>query len=656
MSSQQVRTLTAPRHPRTWLGISRRGAPWLLAVCLALGAAAAERSKSDIEELFLRVRRSLGTGELERAESDARRILGFALERVGAISTALGQLPEGERAYLEACRMFPLDPQSCLGLASVSLRNGRYDVGKKWARRLLELDPLQHEARHALGSILFMEGDYDGAADELRTAYALRPTNVGVAYTLGLAYLQLERLQDARDIFAEVLAALGDSAALRVFFGRAYRETGYLALAAAELRKAIDLDPGTKRAHYYLGLTSLLQHGSRAIPEAIPLFEAERRINPDHDLSRRFLEVLGSEPGQREEALSALLARAVDETLVLEEDPLDSETRRSLTDSARAYRRQVARAYKELALAYAGRGEASAAAYAAKADWWAGSQAIPPSDQRPLAPRSKGARVEADPADGSVRTLRLRARRALEAKDTGAAWDHASRARKLAPASPDVLADFADASLAHGMVADAVFALRLLLVMKEDHREHLLTLGTALIRAGDFPAAIETLSRYSRLQPADSRSQLALGVATYLAGEDTEAAGHLRAALDLQPTLPDAHFYLAEIAHRRGAHGQAKAHLQTALEQAGEHPRARVALAKILSREGRDREALQQLERAVAILPRDSEVQFQLGNVYSRMGDRDKAERHLELYSRYKRQESADRDRGRQIQHAGGVR
>ncbi|MPY90172.1 MAG: tetratricopeptide repeat protein [Luteitalea sp.] len=606
----------------------------LIGWCLWAQAGAAEDPEAEIRDLFLSVQRSLGAGELEKAESDSRRILGLALEQLGALNTALGDFAEAERAYLEACRMYPLNPQSCLGLSAVSLRNRKYEAGKEWTRRVLELDPLHHEARHALGSLHFMEGDLASAADELRTAYALRPEYTAVAYTLGLVYLELKRPQDAQDIFQEVLEKRGDSAPLRVFFGRAYRETSYFELAAQEFRKAIDLDSNCPKANYYLGLTRLLHRGSRAIPEAISHFEAERRINPTHIAARRFLEVLGR-ANYNEEALSTLLARSADETLILAEDPLDEKTRHSFIDLTGTYRTTIATAYQYLARTYTAREDLASAARSTAKGMPAAANALVPSSQ---------------PQSGSVRTLRVLARLALQEKDTAAAWKHASRARELAPASPDVLVDFADVSLAHGMVADAVFALRLLRLMYQDRPEYLFTLGSALVRAGDFPAAIESLSRYTQLRPEDPRGHLMLGMAKYLAGENDEAARHLRMALELRSVLPDAHFYLAQIGYRRGEDHEARARLEATLEQAGEHPRARVALAKILSREGRQEEALDELRRAVKLLPQDSDVHFQFSRIYSQLGDHAKARQHLDLYSRYKREEAMDRDQGRKIQ------
>ena len=74
--------------------------------------------------------------------------------------------------------------------------------------------------------------------------------------------------------------------------GRAYRQSGLLPEAAEEFKKAIALDPRFPRAHYYLGLTYLLDEGQSKLSEALEEFKIEVAANPDEFFANYYLGVV----------------------------------------------------------------------------------------------------------------------------------------------------------------------------------------------------------------------------------------------------------------------------------------------------------------------------------------------------------------------------
>ena len=246
-----------------------------------------------IDPLLKSATQALNKRQLEKAESDLRRVVGLSLNQVGGAASGLKDYPRAERAYKDASRssssvMF----RALLGLGNVYLRTGRYDAGIATAEQILPLDLLNPEARSLLGKLYFMKRDFDLAAQELHRALTKQPDDSKVAYTLALAELRLKRLDSAQRVLAGMAQKLGDTPQLHILVGRAFRQTGYPQEAIAEFTRALQFDPRVPRAHYYLGLTYLTMQGGAVFAEARKEFEAELVNNPNEFLPNFFLGVV----------------------------------------------------------------------------------------------------------------------------------------------------------------------------------------------------------------------------------------------------------------------------------------------------------------------------------------------------------------------------
>src|SRR5262245_38052085 len=161
-------------------------------------------------------------------------------------------------------------------------------------------------ARQMLGKTHFMRGQFAKPAPQLETPLKLAPRDYDVAYTLGLAYLKQGRLVPAKQIYSRMLRQLGDRPQLHLIFGRAYRETVFLADAIEEFKKAVSLDPKFSRAHYYLGLTYLLKDGTSKFNDAAEEFKIALALNPDDYFANYYLGIIHLKERRLEPAISLL--------------------------------------------------------------------------------------------------------------------------------------------------------------------------------------------------------------------------------------------------------------------------------------------------------------------------------------------------------------
>ncbi|MDX6574710.1 MAG: hypothetical protein QOE96_663 [Blastocatellia bacterium] len=229
----------------------------------------------------------------------------------------LGKVYLAEKKYqqaistLESAVLYRSDSQEALiDLAIAQFDAEQYQKALEPLGKALTVNPRSAGAHHMMGKSYFMLGDFVKSATELQTALKITPNDYDIAYTLGLAYLKQHQLAPAQQIFEGMLEHLGDRPQLRIIFGRAYRETGFLGEAIEEFKKAVALDLHFPRAHYYLGLTYLLKEGASRLPDAEKEFKIELDAHPDEFFANYYLGIVYLMDRRWEPAIS-LLQKAV---------------------------------------------------------------------------------------------------------------------------------------------------------------------------------------------------------------------------------------------------------------------------------------------------------------------------------------------------------
>ncbi|MDX6303181.1 MAG: hypothetical protein QOI77_150 [Blastocatellia bacterium] len=229
----------------------------------------------------------------------------------------LGKIYAAEKKYqqaissLESAILYQPDSQEVLiDLAIAQFDAEQYEKALKPLTKALSMNAQNAGAHQMLGKSYFMLGDFPKSESELEAALKITPKDYDISYTLSLAYLKQHRLPPAQHIFESMLEQLGNRPQLRVVFGRAYRETGYLTEAIEEFKKAVALDAHFPRAHYYLGLTYLLRDGASRLSDAEQEFKIELASNPDEFFANYYLGIVYLMDRKWEPAIS-LLRKAV---------------------------------------------------------------------------------------------------------------------------------------------------------------------------------------------------------------------------------------------------------------------------------------------------------------------------------------------------------
>ena len=131
------------------------------------------------------------------------------------------------------------DPQRALSLADAALRDSRNDP------RLL----------HLRGLAYFRLAKLDDAQHDLALARKLAPTDLDVAFDLGLVYMAQSRYEQAATQFE---VSLKDQERQRsglphLLLGRAYQNSNRSELAIREFQTALKHEPNLKMGHFHLG-------------------------------------------------------------------------------------------------------------------------------------------------------------------------------------------------------------------------------------------------------------------------------------------------------------------------------------------------------------------------------------------------------------------
>jgi len=633
-----------------------------------------------IQELSKSASQALEKRELEKAESDFRRLLSISLDQLGAVCDRLGDYQQAERAYREASRsssgaVF----RALLGLGIVYLKTGRYDEGVAAVEEILPLDLLNADARHLLGKLHFMKGDFQLAAQELNRALKQEPDNVRIAYTLGLSLLRLRRLDEAKKVFADMQKKLGDTPELHLLIGRGMRETGYANEAVAEFKRALEMNPKTRRAHYYLGLTYLRMEGGAAFPEARKEFEAELANAPNDFLPNFFLGVVSVRSRDYQTAIR-YLRRAVEldpqspdpyaylgQALFQSGDEagsmplLKKAIELTANESHNGY--QIANTQFMLgqALRKAGRIEEasehlkrSQVLKTLRAKQQANPQAgpLPESGEggdQINQPQEDAVILDVEPADAETRK-QLAAAVDLHGKNAAFAYQNLGRVEIMRedfgraagflenaafwdPSLPDIFFNLGLARLKAGQsdkAAEALLTAWEHSPAKAEIPQLLAPLALQLVDHRHLDEAWSVSEALVKASPDVADLYLLRGRILAFEGKWDDALAQLRLALEKNPSIPEAHYVSGTVLIRQGELDRALQEFESELRLRPDHPQAVYHKAFVLVSQRRTDEAIPLLERVTRLAPSYAEPYYQLGKAFLDKNETLLATAHLE--------------------------
>lgn len=129
-----------------------------------------------------------------------------------------------------------------------------------------------------LGIEAFKNGAHGKAVEQFDKAAKVYPENHVAWYYLGQAYSEQEKWEEAADAFANAVKVKSDNAMYEMFLGIALYHGGKESMASSYLERAVQIEQGLYRAHWYLGT---IYNDSERPQEAAQAWSLAATQNPE---------------------------------------------------------------------------------------------------------------------------------------------------------------------------------------------------------------------------------------------------------------------------------------------------------------------------------------------------------------------------------------
>jgi tetratricopeptide (TPR) repeat protein len=650
-------------------------------------------SSSTLQAHYEQAGSYLSANHPEQAANEYRLFLADAL---GELAVGIGHAGEYEQAvayFNEALSFAPNSLALTLDYANAALHSGDLEQASILVEKAA-LDDKQAKAFQAQvhllrGRILVKKNSNEQARRELEQAVALDPTFEN-GYELAVTCLNMEDKNCAAKIFSEMSASFGDSAQLHMYYGRAYENSDFQADAVAEFQRAISMDSHLAGAHYSLAAAYLAIGGNEKLTQVMQELRTEIRLFPKNAIAYAALGHLEEDQHKLTEAERDLGRAAVlntkdpDTFLYLGqlyvEEKKTSEAEAALRKSIRLTTDPARNRYQ-----------------VQKAHYLLGRLLMQSGD-------TEEGKKEVEAAKGLLNANLSRDRERLsdylgdnsvpsQKTGTQAASQSATQASVVAPQSPpepdpkaqNQVYEFkkqigpavADSYNNLGAIEASNKNFPVALRYFKDAAEWNpgmdgldLNLGRAAYAAGDFKEAIDPLTRYLRIHPADNEMRSALGLSQFIlrdyvgtlitlrpveanpatapqvayafaeslveTGQISDGVGRLKSLESRTPNAAAIHRALGE-ALTKSDPESATRELQTAIQLNPQSAESYDLLGKLQLSEGNTIGAIASLEMAVRLEAQNSAFHHDLAYAYRQVSRTADADREMQLYDKLHR-------------------
>lgn len=609
-----------------------------ISLCLCVmccASATAAQVRDPLAEKYQAAQTFLLAGDIENAERAYREAVALALERLGNLAARQDRLEEALALVEDSIAIIPSRADAHAARSAILFRRRELDKAIEAARAALALEPRHLQATQLLGKLYFVEGRLEEALPHLQEALAREPT-FDVAYALAISYVRLKRLADARRLFQQLVAALGESPRLHILIGRAYREAGLYEQAIEEFKRALALNSRQPRAHFLIGLAELLRGGAARFAQAQAHFEAEIAISPDDYASHFFLGTIHLSERRWQPAeeflkkAQSLQPNNPDPPLYLgqlyfqtgrhEQAAAALEKAIELTTDIRRNNYQVARAHYLLAQALARLGREQEALAQLKRS----------EELRPIAFREQ--QIEGPLAQ--VRALPGR-----EAPDSFLFVDDSSAspspeaAREIQTMLADIIGhssyNLGVISARRQQYKDAARWFRRAARWKPDLAALDRSLGLAAFRAGQYDEAAPPLERHLKAHPDDRAARQALGMSYFMRDRFGDVLRTWRSWLDAPPDDPALLYALGVSLVRTDQAARASQLFSRLRQRYGHIPEVHLILGQAYAQQAQYEQAMESFRQALALNSTLPQAHYSLGLVLIRRGELEEAARHF---------------------------
>jgi Flp pilus assembly protein TadD len=482
---------------------------------------------------------------------------------------------------------------------------------------------------HADAGIQFARsGDLARAADELRRAVMLAPTNAEFQSTLGTVLAMDRKLEESSAAFRKALQFAPQDSTVRRYLAANLWQLHHYPEAKRELQIILHEHPNDSPSRLLLGMVS--------------------ENSGDYSTAAKMLSSVPDEVEKRPESVAALAHSYYQ----LRQQENARATLRGLSSSAGNAKSLLLGAkiadqagdYLEAerlldAIRDPGGTSADIQYPRATVQYHAGHFA---QCQATLEPLLAGPGVTAQ----MYNLLGWCYHRLNKPKEATEAFEHAMA---LAPADESNYVDLVKVLEAHNFLVVALDAANHAAALFPNSAAVFNLKGSIESRLSQFTDAITSYKHSVEAQRASSEGWLGLGRAQVSAGLIPDATSTLTSAIERFPNEARLKVVYAEMLRNhadptdRAAAIRAEQLLKQAIANDATNPEALFDLGKIELDDGRLTQASQHLERAAKLLPESSEVHFVLSRVYRRLNRTADAQRELETYQRLKKGPAPER-------------
>ncbi len=217
--------------------------------------------------LLGRVEQHLGNNDA--AEADLRSALSFVdatsvdavlpYVALSELLAARGRLPDASATLEDARKKLPPSATLDRAFGEVSELQGEYDTAIADYRSAIAKDPKDVATHFRLAVALRRTRKFDGAAAELDRVAAVDKDYPGLSLERGLLFEESGDIEKAIDQFKSALAKAPDDPDLQLRVGSAYVAIGRSDEALVMLRKVLQKRPTSAEAHHYIGRALMLR-------------------------------------------------------------------------------------------------------------------------------------------------------------------------------------------------------------------------------------------------------------------------------------------------------------------------------------------------------------------------------------------------------------
>ncbi len=480
-----------------------------------------------------------------------------------------------------------------LARADGFFKAGQYDKAEIEYKNVLQAHGLDPQAVGRLGTIYFEQGRIGPAVQALTKAAELQPENAEIRSKLGLGYLSMGRIDDARGLAALILERDSTNPEAIMILAEASQKPKDVAAARSQLKS--------------------LPNQTAAVLSALALFdlregkmkEAEALLNRARELDSKFApanSLLGAiyqseKDNVRAESAFAAAASSAPPRSPFRIQHAQFNLQIGQISAAKKILSETLKSAPDFIPAHI----LMAKVFASEKNYDEGITSV----EKVLA-------LDGAHPDGLLLSAQLR----MAKGDKEKAIIVLETATRIYPKAPQAHLSLGSAYYAKGEIGKAAASFAQALALAPEFPAAVLALAELNVRQADFGSAITSLKQLLKQTPALVDAQLLLATAYRLQGNLTEALSAYRQLLAIEPKNAQAHLYSGVILMQQGKNADARTALSMAAELVPDDFTAQEHLVTIDIAEKKTAAALGRVNELVARSPKQGRLQVLLARVF----------------------------------------